>query len=309
MAFNNYLRLSGAQNEDNSLYMWGDNTYGQLGIGSTGSNRNAPVRSNFCQDPPQITAVTVQPLGLAPAQVDMNVTATGCVKRVEFWRNGSKISGCDDATRPYRCLQSNVAAGSHSYQIKVVDSMDVVFPVDPIVVPVNHLSVLRTGVVSLSNVSLDSAGILDWKHFPDMNRKNLSTDNLGIWNSGSTSATIQTPTFSWSGGTPTTQATGVKGASRFTLPNSSASLTAAFPSSTSTRRARVYFSVGAAQVRISPLLGSFEKDITLTPADTPSSRFIEVEYRSYGGENLLITFSPVSSTKSGHMAVQASVLR
>lgn len=113
---------------DGTIYAWGSNAYGKLGIGNTTTPNKLPVvvgnlkLTNQGQPAVQISATL--PNTYEPAQVTLNASISdpdgpNDIAKVDFFF-GSTLLGTD-TTEPYSCPWPDVPAGSHAVSAVATD--------------------------------------------------------------------------------------------------------------------------------------------------------------------------------------------
>jgi hypothetical protein len=303
-----------ARDDDNMIWTWGDNSYGQLGNGTiTGTPQNSPGVAVWCQENPTIGDFFASQETPATPAVTLTVTsATGCGKRVEFYRNGTRISGCDKTSPPYECRISNVPVGSYTYYAQVVDIMNLTAQSPTTALNVHYLKFIGLQTVT-TNVSLSTEGTVNWKHFPDMNRKAGAADNLKLLTTNYWTAANSPISFSWSAGTPVASRNNDTWTAFFQYPPGNPNtFDVEFPATgSSTRRARIYFAGTKLTARLMPGVENVSLQATdwIAPSSYTASKYFEVEYRTAASKTLKIQIQGYNAADGGILGMQAMVLR
>lgn len=203
----------------------------------------------------------------APATIDLGAKASdldGTISKVEFFEASTKLG--EASVSPYHYAWNNVPKGRHFLSAVATDNGGETSTSPPVEIFVYGTGGSLTGSVALppTTLNLTTEGTADWVHWglsspSSSDRKSSITQKIGNLISLGTNPVQRFAdnhtAFSWSDGTPTTNAsntptgvfvTGVTNGFQFTL-----------PADTTPRRLKVYAGCYAAQATFEAFLGDF----------------------------------------------------
>ena len=171
---------------DGSVWGWGNNGSGQLGLGDT-TTRNTPTQLTWTMSPP-VTDLTVT--GLSNDSIRQGVVipltaaaAGGRITKVDFYYGNTLIS--TDTSSPYAASwnTANVAPGSYAVRARGWNALGESTWSAPVTVKI--VKVVISSAAAPSSVNLTTDGNIDWVHYGLKNattveRKNVANHPLSV---------------------------------------------------------------------------------------------------------------------------------
>ncbi|MEP6651915.1 MAG: Ig-like domain-containing protein [Myxococcales bacterium] len=199
---------------DGAVWVWGNNTSGQLGLGDT-TSRSAPTAMNWTISRPVVDVTSPKTLTSFPLGSTIQIVANGSggrITKVEFYR-GTQYLGTD-TTSPYTYAWStgNVSAGKYTIKARAFNALGQSTWSPEITVGLFTLSIATTDITTTTTVDFTKEGSLDWLHRgqtspSSVEQKNTASPQISGFNytGGGGSEFVQdtaTPlTVSWNDGT------------------------------------------------------------------------------------------------------------
>lgn len=199
-----------AAKTDGSLWAWGENTDGELGINSSGNTKNTPQKTYFSFAKPTITVAAIGSTQVkSPATFQLATTASPNTVKVDFYSNGTLIGTATAA--PFSFTWSNVLRGKYVITAKATDKLGT--STTATMTPTLHVFDLSgwTFATAPTTVNLTTIGTADWGQWglgsaSDYNHKATGkqifqmqeTDGEDVLRSSAMPVKV-----TWSDGTPT----------------------------------------------------------------------------------------------------------
>lgn len=171
---------------DGSVWAWGNNGSGQLGLGDT-TTRTAPTQLTWTLSPP-VVDLTVPELGLSSFRQGVAIALTagasgGRITKVDFYYNNTLIT--TDTTAPYATAwnTTNVAPGTYNLRARAWNALGQSTWSAPVTVKIVKVAVSFAS--SPTSVNLTTDGTIDWLHYglrdaTTVERKNITTHPMSV---------------------------------------------------------------------------------------------------------------------------------